>query len=299
MSIKFGIAPIAWSNDDLPELGGETSLETCLEESKLAGYSGTEAGGKFPMQPTVLGPLLKKHQLQLVSGWFSGGLLENDIETEKKRIAKQLDTFRALDVPVMVYAETTNTVQNKQHIPVSQRPVLDDDSIKRYAEKLTTFSEYMCSEGVPLAYHHHMGTVIETEREVDLLMAYSGDKVGLLLDTGHITFAGGDPLSVIKKHGNRITHVHMKDVRADVFKQVKAQNLSFLDAVLAGVFTVPGDGMIDYQKVADALKLVSYSGWIVVEAEQDPVKAPPLEYAKMGFHHLHKVFTKAGFNIIK
>jgi inosose dehydratase len=299
MSIKFGIAPIAWSNDDLPELGGETSLETCLKESKLAGYTGTEAGGKFPMQPTVLGPLLKKHQLQLVSGWFSGGLLENDIETEKKRIAKQLDTFRALDVPVMVYAETTNTVQNKQHIPVSQRPVLDDDSIKRYAEKLTTFSEYMWSEGVPLAYHHHMGTVIETEREVDLLMAHSGDKVGLLLDTGHITFAGGDPLSVIKKHGKRITHVHMKDVRADVFEQVKAQNLSFLDAVLAGVFTVPGDGMIDYQKVADALKLVNYSGWVVVEAEQDPVKAPPLEYAKMGFQHLHKVFTKAGFNIIK
>ena len=297
MSVKFGVAPIAWSNDDLPELGGETSLETCLKESKLAGFSGTEAGGKFPMQPTVLGPLLKKHQLQLVSGWFSGGLLEYDVETEKKRIAQQLDTFRALDVSVMVYGETTSTIQTQQNIPVSQRRVLTPDMIKHYAEKLTVFSEFMWSEGMPISFHHHMGTVIETEAEVDLLMEHSGDKVGLLLDTGHITFAGGDPLSVIKKHGKRINHVHMKDIRADIFARVKAEDMSFLDAVLAGVFTVPGDGMIDYQKVAEALKLENYSGWVVVEAEQDPVKAPPLEYSRMGFQHLEKVFTQSGFTI--
>jgi inosose dehydratase len=299
MSIKFGISPIAWSNDDLPEMGGDTTLETCLEESRIAGYSGTEAGGKFPMEPTILGPLLKKHQLKLVSGWYSGGLLENDIETEKKLIAKQLDTFKALDVPLMVYGETTSSIQTKQNIPVSQRRTLDHDVIKRYAEKLSIFSEYMWSEGMPLSFHHHMGTVIETEEEVDLLMEYSSDKLGLLLDTGHIAYAGGDPLSVIKKHGKRITHVHMKDIRADILKKAKAEDLSFLDAILAGVFTVPGDGMIDYQKVADALKLVNYSGWVIVEAEQDPVKAPPLEYSRMGFQHLDKVFSKAGFNIVK
>lgn len=299
MSIKFGISPIAWSNDDLPEMGGETSLETCLKESKLAGYSGTEAGGKFPMEPTVLGPVLKKHQLQLVSGWYSGKLLENDLETEKKLVAKQLDTFKALGVPLMVYGETTSTIQTQQHTPVSQRLTLDSDAIKRYAEKLTKFSEYMWSEGMPLSFHHHMGTIIETEEDVDILMANTGDKLGLLLDTGHMVYAGGDPLSVIKKYGNRITHVHMKDIRADVLQQSKSKDLSFLDAILAGVFTVPGDGMIDYQKVADALKLANYSGWVVVEAEQDPVKAPPLEYSRMGLQHLDKVFTKAGFDIVK
>ena len=197
----------------------------------------------------------------------------------------------------MVYGETTSTIQTQQNVPVSQRRVLTPDMIKHYAEKLTVFSEFMWSEGMPISFHHHMGTVIETEAEVDLLMEHSGDKVGLLLDTGHITFAGGDPLSVIKKHGKRINHVHMKDIRADIFARVKAEDMSFLDAVLAGVFTVPGDGMIDYQKVAEALKLENYSGWVVVEAEQDPVKAPPLEYSRMGFQHLEKVFTQSGFTI--
>ncbi|MEH6650369.1 MAG: myo-inosose-2 dehydratase [Motiliproteus sp.] len=297
MAIKFGISPISWSNDDLPEMGGETSLETCLRESRLAGYSGTETGGKFPMDAAVLGPRLAAHELQLVSGWFSGGLVANDLETEKRRVAEQLRTYLELGAPLMVFGETTGTVQNQQLIPVSQRPTLSEDGIKQYGEKLTAFAEFMSSEGMPIAFHHHMGTVIETEHEVDLLMAHTGSDVGLLLDTGHLTFAGGDSVSLLKKHGDRVSHVHMKDVRADIMAQARINNMSFLDAVLAGVFTVPGDGMIDYQAVADELARQQYSGWVIVEAEQDPVKAPPLEYARMGLEHLRSVFTMARFDI--
>ncbi|MEH6650364.1 MAG: myo-inosose-2 dehydratase [Motiliproteus sp.] len=297
MSIRFGISPISWSNDDLPELGGETSLETCLRESRLAGYSGTETGGKFPMDAAVLGPRLAAHELQLVSGWFSGGLVANDLETEKRRVAEQLRTYLELGAPLMVFGETTGTVQNQQLIPVSQRPTLSEDGIKQYGEKLTAFAEFMSSEGMPIAFHHHMGTVIETEHEVDLLMAHTGSDVGLLLDTGHLTFAGGDSVSLLKKHGDRVSHVHMKDVRADIMAQARINNMSFLDAVLAGVFTVPGDGMIDYQAVADELGRQQYSGWVIVEAEQDPVKAPPLEYARMGLDHLRSVFAMARFDI--
>ncbi|TWX64348.1 myo-inosose-2 dehydratase [Colwellia demingiae] len=297
MSVKFGIAPIAWSNDDLPELGGETSLETCLKESQLAGFSGTETGGKFPMDPTILGPVLKKYSLDLVSGWFSGSLLENSLEEEKRRVASQLHTFRELGAQVLVYAETTGTVQNQQAIPLSRRPILTHDQIKAYGEKLTSFAEFMSSEGVSLSYHHHMGTVIETEEEVDVLMANTGDDVNLLLDTGHLVFAGGNPIRLLQNHGHRINHVHMKDIRNNILADVKRQDMSFLNAVLAGVFTVPGDGMIDYQSIANELREQNYSGWVVVEAEQDPIKAPPLKYAKLGFNHLKKVFEKAQFKI--
>jgi len=296
--VRFGVAPIAWSNSDLPELGGETSLETCLKESREAGFSGSETGVKFPMDAKVLGPILKRHQLKLVSGWFSGRLLELSVADEKKRIEAQLATFAALGAPVIVFAETTGTVQDKRNVPVSRRPKLTPERFKALGEKLTELAEYTQGRGVRLAYHHHMGTVVETDAEIDQLMAATGPAVGLLIDTGHSAYAGGDWLAVTQRHAARVVHIHCKDVRPQILKDVRAKDLSFLEAILAGVFTVPGDGFIDYDAFARVLAGIGYRGWVVVEAEQDPKKAPPLEYSKKGHAHLTKAFKTAGFTIV-
>jgi inosose dehydratase len=299
MSIRLGVAPIAWSNDDLPQLGGDTPLETCLKESRAAGFSGTETGGKFPMDPSKLGPILKAHGLKLVSGWFSGRLLDGSVEKEKERMQQQLRTFKDLGAPVLVYAETAGSVQGTQQTPISRRPRIAASEFRDYGRTLTALAEYMADRGVPMAYHHHMGTIIETEAEVDLLMNHTGSAVGLLVDTGHITYAGGDPLGMTRRHAKRVNHVHCKDVRPKVLAEARAKDWSFLDAVLAGVFTVPGDGGVDFKSFAKLLADIGYSGWAVVEAEQDPVKAPPFEYAKMGHDHLTRVFADAGLIIVQ
>ena len=295
--IRLGIAPIGWSNDDLLELGGDITLEQCLREARQAGYAGVEKGGKFPMDPKVLGPILEGHGLKLVSGWFSGELRHGSIEREKRRIAQQLALYQALEVPVMVYAETTDTVQAAIDTPVAARPRMPDEEFKSYGDKLTELAEWLRAEGCPMTFHHHMGTVVESEREVDLLMARTGDAVGLLFDTGHLHFAGGDVLATARRHGRRINHVHCKDIRADVLARLKAENWSFLKGVIEGVFTVPGDGAIDFRSVAKVLADIGYSGWVVVEAEQDPKKANPLEMARIGHAALTKAFGQAGFRI--
>jgi inosose dehydratase len=295
--IRLGMAPIGWSNDDLPELGGDITLEQCLREARAAGYSGVEKGGKFPMDPKVLGPLLEEHGLKLITGWFSGELRHGDVEREKRRIAQQLALYQALDVPVMVYAETAGTVQAKIDVPVADRPRMPDEEFKRYGDRLTELAEWLRAEGCPMTFHHHMGTVVETEREVDMLMARTGDAVGLLFDTGHLHFAGGDVLRAVRRHGRRINHVHCKDIRAEVLARLKAENWSFLKGVVEGVFTVPGDGAIDFGACAKALAEIGYSGWVVVEAEQDPNKANPLEMAHIGHAALTEAFGQAGFTI--
>jgi len=297
MAIQLGVAPIAWSNDDLPQLGGETTLETCLRESREAGFAGTESGGKFPMDPDVLGPILEEFHLKLVSGWFSGRLLEVSVEEEKKRLETQLHTFAALGAPVMVYAETSGSVQGQQSVPVSQRPRLGPAGFPEYGRKLTEIAEYLADRGVPMAYHHHMGTVIEVEEEVDRLMENTGPAVGLLIDTGHLTFAGGDILATTLRYGARVNHVHCKDIRPDVLARVRGEDMSFLDGVLEGVFTVPGDGCIDFHAFSRTLAEIGYDGWVVVEAEQDPQKANPLVYSRMGHDHLVDALTAAGLQI--
>jgi inosose dehydratase len=295
--IRLGIAPIGWSNDDLPELGGDITLEQCLREAKLAGYAGVEKGGKFPLEAKVLRPILAEHGLALVTGWFSGELRHGTVEREKRRMAQQLALYQALDVTVMVYAETTGTVQNRIELPVADRPRMADEEFKSYGDRLTELAEWLRAEGCPMTFHHHMGTVIETEREVDLLMARTGDAVGLLFDTGHLHFAGGDVLATARRHGRRINHVHGKDIRAGVLERLKAGNWSFLKGVVEGVFTVPGDGTIDFAAVAKVLAEIGYSGWVVVEAEQDPQKANPLAMARIGHKALAEAFAGAGFRI--
>jgi inosose dehydratase len=297
--IRLGVAPIAWSNSDLPQLGGDTTLETCLRESRKAGFSGTETGVKFPMNARILRPKLEANRLKLVSGWFSGELLKRSVAAEKDRILAQMETFKSLGAPVLVYAETTDTVQNKIDIGLSKRPRLAAEDFRDYGRKLTQLAEWMADFGVAMTYHHHMGTVVETEREIDLLMANTGAAVGLLMDSGHLTFAGGDVVATTRRHGRRINHVHGKDLRWDVLKTTRQKDLSFLSAILEGVFTVPGDGFIDFHAFARVLHEIGYEGWVVVEAEQDPAKAPPLAYARMGHRHLTSAFEAAGYSIVE
>ena len=297
MKLRLGMSPISWSNDDLPQLGGETPLEVCLSETRQAGFLGTETGGKFPKEPAALAAVLKDHDLALVSGWYSGTLISNDLDAELDRIADQLALFKAVGASVIVYGETFNTVQNRQEKPLTSRPRLADFDVAAYGRRLTALAEHCAAEGVPLTFHHHMGTAVETEDEIDAVMKATGEAVGLLLDTGHLVFAGGDNASVISKHGARINHVHTKDIRGDILPTIDRDRESFLDCVLRGVFTVPGDGMIDYDDVMQRLYDVGYEGWVIIEAEQDPAKANPLEYAKIGYNKLHQALHDVGYSL--
>jgi len=297
MKLRLGMSPISWSNDDLPQLGGDTPLEVCLSETREAGFVGTETGGKFPKQADALAGVLADHDLALVSGWYSGTLINNELESELDRIADQLALFKAVGASVIVYGETYETVQNRQERPLSSRPKLDDFDVAAYGRRLTALAEHCAGEGVPLTFHHHMGTAVETEAELDAVMNATGEAVGLLLDTGHLVFAGGDNAAVIAKHGNRINHFHTKDIRADVLAGIDRNAESFLDCVLKGVFTVPGDGMIDYDDIMKRLLDVGYEGWVIIEAEQDPAKANPLEYAKMGYNKLHQALHDVGYSL--
>ena len=297
MKLRLGMSPISWSNDDLPQLGGDTPLEVCLRETREAGFVGTETGGKFPKQADALASVLAAHDLALVSGWYSGTLINNDLESEKRRIAEQLALFKEVGASVIVYGETFNTVQNRRERPFSSRPKLADFDVAAYGRRLTVLAEHCAEAGMPLTFHHHMGTAVETEQELDALMNATGEAVGLLLDTGHLVFAGGDNAAVIAKHGKRINHFHAKDVRADILADVDRQTDSFLDCVLRGVFTVPGDGMIDYGAIMKQLFDCGYEGWLIVEAEQDPAKANPLEYAKMGYAALNDALHAAGYKL--
>lgn len=297
MKAKLGIAPIAWSNDDLPELGGDTTLETCLSESKEAGYLGVETGGKFPKTVPELREALDRHALQLASGWYSGTILDNGVAREIEKAREQLTLFRELGAACFLYGETARTIQNVRGAPVDTRRILHEDDIRLYGRHLTEFAEFCAEQGVPLGFHHHMGTAIQSERDLDLLMNYTGEAVHLLYDVGHLVFAGGDPLAVIDKHGGRINHVHVKDVRMDVLDRLDRSKHSFLDAVLEGVFTVPGDGSLDFKAIIGRLADKGYQGWFVVEAEQDPVKAPPLAYARIGYRAMHEALSEAGYQI--
>lgn len=298
MSVRIGINPLTWTNDDLPTLGAETPLETCLSEGKQAGFSGFELGHKFPRDPEILGPILESHGLSLVSGWFSGELLSRSVEDEIEAIKPHLHLLKSLGSKVMVYCEITDCIHGQMETPLSHRPRISEEQIAELGKKLTQVADFTLSEGVQIAYHHHMGTVIQTEEEVDLLMKHTGPSVGLLLDTGHMTFAGGNPYAVQEKHADRIVHVHCKDMRKDVLADALNRDLPFLKAMLNGAFTVPSDGFIDYGSLFKQLKASNYSGWLVVEAEQDPSVAHPLTYATKGANGLKKYCEEAGLDLI-
>ena len=297
MKAKLGIAPIAWWNDDLPELSDDVSLEECLRQAREAGFTGMETGRRFPMDPTVLRPTLARYGIGVCGGWFSGLLLDGEIAAEKDRIAEQMALFKAVGAPCIVYGETARSIQGVRTAPLATKPKLSEGEIKAYARKMTAFSEWCAAEGMPLAYHHHMAAAIETEPELDLFMRHSGEGIPLLYDAGHMAFAGGDVLRVIDKHHARISHVHTKDVRSAVIDGLDRTQESFLDAVVKGAFTVPGDGSLDFAAIVQRLAGYGYQGWFVVEAEQDPRIAPPFEMAKIGHRELLRVMALAGYQV--
>ena len=298
MSIKLGIAPIAWSNDDMPELGGETTLEQCLSEASKAGFTGIESGGKFPKNSKELIPKLEKENLQLCSGWYGATLLKNTPKEEFKLMREQMELFKDCKSPCMVFAEVTNSVQGDPKTPLSKKPKLSEDEWKLLISRINEISKMMIDENMPLAYHHHMGTVIETEDETRRLIESTSDSVKLLIDTGHMLFAGGNSIKLTEDFMERIIHVHCKDIRKNILEKSLKNDSTFRQAFLDGAFTVPGDGCIDYKPFLTVLKNKNYQGWLVVEAEQDPAKANPFEYAKIGYNYLSKTAKECGFNII-
>ena len=297
MSIKLGVAPIAWSNDDMPELGGETTLEQCLSEASRAGFTGIESGGKFPKNSKELLPKLEKENLQLCSGWYGASLLKNTPKEEFKLMREQMNLFKDCKSPCMVFAEVTNSIQGDPEKPLSQKPKLSEDEWKILISRINEIGKMMIDENMPLAYHHHMGTLIETEAETRRLIESTNDNVKLLIDTGHMLFAGGNSIKLTEDFIERIIHVHCKDIRKDVLEKSLKKDSSFRQAFLDGAFTVPGDGCIDYKPFLTTLKNKNYEGWLVVEAEQDPAKANPFEYAKIGYNYLNKTAKECGFEI--
>jgi len=291
--VRIGINPLSWMNDDLPSLGGETPLEVALTEGRAIGYEGFELGNRFPREPHALKALLAQYDLALVSGWYSGRLARRSVADEIAAADAHLDLLAQNGATVMVYGEVADSIQGARR-PLCQRPrFVGDAQWDAYAARIDAFARHTLSRGVRLAYHHHMGAYVETPADVDSLMARTSDAVGLLFDTGHIAFAGGNPLAVLDAHVDRVCHVHCKDVRAAVLPIARNRNWSFLDAVLAGAFTVPGDGAIDFAGVIARLKRHGYCGWLVVEAEQDPVVAPSFEYAQKGYRTLRALVDAA------
>ena len=295
MTIRFGTNPIAWSNDDMPELGGDTPLETCLSEARRAGFTGIEKGNKFPTDPARLRDALAAHGLTFVSGWYGAELRRRTALEEMAAMRPHLDLLKACGCAVMVFAETSGTVQGRMDLPVDQRPVMAPEEWPTFLDRIGELGRRMAGEGVRIAFHHHMGTVIEKAAEIDRLMEGTPDEVGLLLDTGHLVFAGEDPAAVARAWASRVNHVHAKDVRPAVLADALARRRSFLASVLEGVFTVPGDGCISFAEALRPVAAAGYDGWLVVEAEQDPAKAPPLAYAARGFRHLRAAARDAGF----
>ena len=292
MTIRIGTNPIGWSNDDLPELGGDTPLEVCLAEARQAGFEGIELGHKFPRHPDALLAVLAPFGLACVSGWYSAALLQRDAASELHHLRPHLDLLRAVGSRVMVFAETSNAIHGEQTMPLSRRPVLPPERWAGFGARLTEVGDALLAEGVRLVYHHHMGTVVQSEADIDALMAHTGPSVQLLLDTGHATWGGADPAALAARYADRIGHVHAKDIRAEVRALSDAQGWSFLDSVIEGVYTVPGDGSIDFVRVFR--NLPGYSGWVVIEAEQDPAKADPLRYATLGYRNLVGILAEAG-----
>ena len=297
MKAKLGIAPIAWWNDDLAELSDDVSLEECLRQASVAGFTGMETGRRFPMDMAELGPILGKYGISVCGGWFSGLLLDGDIEVEKDRIAQQHAFFKAAKAPCIVYGETARSVQGIKSAPLATKPKLTEAEVAVYGRKISDFADWCAANGVPISYHHHMAAAIETEAELDLFMKHS--TVPLLFDAGHMAFAGGDNLRVIENHWKRITHVHTKDIRRAVVDGLDRSKESFLDAVVKGAFTVPGDGSLDFEAIVKALAAKGYEGWFVVEAEQDPRVSPPLEMAKKGHKELLRVMGAAGYEVVQ
>lgn len=290
-NIKLGIAPIAWTNDDMPDLGAENTFEQCISEMADAGYQGTEIGNKYPKDPAELKATLASRGLEVANSWFSSFLLTEPYETVEKDFREKCAFLQAVGARRVGVSEQGHSIQGQMNTPVfDNKYVMNDSEWKTFSEGLTKLGAVAKEYGITLTYHHHMGTVVQTAAEIDRMMETTDpDLVYLLFDSGHLAYCGEDYLAVLKKYATRIKHVHLKDIRPAVVAKVKAEKLSFLQGVRLGAFTVPGDGMIDFAPVFDILGSVNYSGWLLVEAEQDPAMANPLEYAQKARAYIKKL----------
>jgi inosose dehydratase len=296
--ILYGTNPIAWSNDDDRSLGAHISLEQCLDETSKIGFDGIEKGHKLPETPEGLHSVLGPRDLKFVSGWHSLNLLTNSIEEEKAAMQPFLDVLKAMGSKVIITCETSNAIHGADDTALADRPVLAADQWAAFGEGLEALAEFAQAQGITLVYHHHMGTIVETEEEIDLLMKHTGPHAKLLLDTGHCYFGGGNPECVARNHMGRVGHIHAKNVRPAIADEVRSEKLSFLEGVRRGVFTVPGDseGGVDFAPVLKIAAEHGYNGWLVIEAEQDPDVRNPFEYQSLGLKSLKSFAVEAGLD---
>lgn len=280
--VSLGIAPIAWTNDDMPDLGKENTFEQCVSEMALAGFTGSEVGGKYPADTAVLKKALDLRGIRICNQWFSSFLISKPYEDTEKEFIKATDFLREMGAKVIGVSEQSYSIQGKMEQPVWEgKYIMDDQEWKLLAEGLNKLGKIAKDKGMTLTFHHHMGTVVQTEEEIDRFMEMvDPELVFLLFDSGHLSFAGIHPEKVLKKYVNRVKHVHLKDIRREMVEKSRNERWSFLKGVREGVFTVPGDGDVDFAPIFRILEEAGYEGWVVVEAEQDPAKANPLEYAK-------------------
>jgi inosose dehydratase len=287
---RLGVSPLGWSNDVLPELGGDIPLEVFLREAAEIGYEGVELGRKFPRQSQQLLPLLSRYGLKLVSGWHSGMLAERSVEEEWKAAANHIDLLKECGCDLLIYGECgllTSDSPWDTHLSLS--PKLESIDLPRYAAKMNEFARRLGHRGLKLAYHYHLKMLVENAEEITAFFGATSDEVGVLLDTGHAFAAGADYGEVIRRFGNRIVHIHLKDVRDVVLRRARADDVSFNTAVREGIFAVPGEGDVDFLAVAEFLRSSGYRGWLIVEAEQDPAKAPPKQNAKRAFQYVQSM----------
>lgn len=280
--VKLGIAPIAWTNDDMPDLGKENTFEQCVSEMALAGFTGSEVGNKYPKDPEVLKKALELRGVEICNQWFSSFLITKPFEEVEKEFRAQLTFLKAMGSKIIGASEQSHSVQGQMETPVfGHKYVMNDEEWELLCTGLNKLGKIAKEEyGISLTFHHHMGTVVQTAEETARLMEGTDPEyVNLLFDSGHFAYCGEDPVAMVKKYVDRIKHVHLKDIRPDVVAKVKAEDMSFLAGVRAGAFTIPGDGCVDFDSIFKVLEEADYTGYMVVEAEQDSAKANPLEYA--------------------
>ena len=295
MTIRWGVSPIAWSNDDLAELGGDTTLDTILADARDIGFQGVELGNKFPRDARQLAPILDDYGLALVGGWYSSSLLLRDADIEIAAMADHLALLDAMGSDVFILAESSNAVHGDRHGGrLDSPPRLAAANWAEFGRRLNAVAAHVNGRGLRFAYHHHLGTVVERPEDMDRFLGATGNHVGFVLDTGHALCGGNDPVQLARTCPERINHVHCKDVRTDRFRSASAKGRSFLDGVIDGMFTAPGDGDYDYAPFMRTLSEIGYHGWIVVEAEQDPAVADPRIYSQTGLNTLKRLAVEAG-----
>jgi inosose dehydratase len=296
--IRFGVNPIGWTNDDDRTIGAHISLEQCLSEASEIGFEGIELGHRFPRQAPALKATLAPYGLRLISGWHSMNLLNSSVDEEKQAIQPHIDLLKAMDCSVCIVCETSNAIHGTDTIPLKDKPVLEPARWAEFGNAVDAIARHCEVQGLTLVYHHHMGTIVQTPEEIDRFMEVTRPSTRLLFDTGHCFFGGGDPAEVARKHFPRVAHFHAKNVRPGIMRQVWNENLSFLEGVRRGVFTVPGDeeGAVDFAAVLEIAEQNGYEGWMVIEAEQDSSVRIPLEYMSLGRSSLKRIAAESGLD---